>query len=94
LDAREKRDCLNFQSGLAFAVPFFVVLLKKRRMIEVNLNEGDRIDWALKTFKKKVLRSGILKDLRQRRHYIKPSEARQIKAAAAKRRARPRPPRP
>jgi small subunit ribosomal protein S21 len=60
-------------------------------MIEVNLNEGDRIDWALKTFKKKVLRSGILKDLRQRRHYIKPSEARQIKAAAAKRRARPRP---
>jgi small subunit ribosomal protein S21 len=59
-------------------------------MIEVNLNEGDRIDWALKTFKKKVLRSGILKDLRQRRHYIKPSEARQIKAAAAKRRARTR----
>lgn len=59
-------------------------------MIEVKLEEGDRIDWALKTFKKKVLRSGILKDLRRRRHYIKPSEARQLKSEAAQRRGRPK----
>ena len=49
-------------------------------MIEVTLEEGDRLDWALKAFKKKVLRSGLLKDLRRRRHYVKPSEARQLKA--------------
>ena len=57
-------------------------------MIEVKLDEGDRIEWALKSFKKKVLRSGLLKDLRRRRHYVKPSEARQLKSAAARRRAR------
>jgi ribosomal protein S21 len=42
-------------------------------MIEVKLDESDRLDWALKTFKKKVLKSGILKDLRRKRHYVKPS---------------------
>ena len=57
-------------------------------MIEVMLEEGDRIDWALKTFKKKVLRSGLFQDLRRRRHYVKPSEARQLKSQAARRRAR------
>jgi small subunit ribosomal protein S21 len=57
-------------------------------MVEVTLGESDRLDWALKSFKKKVLKSGILKDLRKKRHYVKPSEARQLKAAAAKRRGR------
>ena len=44
-------------------------------MIEVKLDEGDKLDWALKTFKKKVMKSGLLKELRKRRHYTKPSEA-------------------
>jgi small subunit ribosomal protein S21 len=57
-------------------------------MIEVKLDENDRLDWALKAFKKKVLKSGLLKDLRRKRHYVKPSEARQLKAAAARRRVR------
>ena len=59
-------------------------------MIEVLLDEGDKIDWALKTFKKKVLKSGILKELRKRRHYVKPSEARALKSAAARRRGKPK----
>jgi small subunit ribosomal protein S21 len=57
-------------------------------MIEVKLEEGDRLEWALKAFKKKVLQSGILKDLRRRRHYVKPSAARALKAEAAQRRLR------
>ena len=57
-------------------------------MIEVKLEETDRLDWALKTFKKKVVKAGILKDLRKKRHYVKPSEAKQLKAAAARRRGR------
>jgi small subunit ribosomal protein S21 len=57
-------------------------------MIEVTLNESDRLDGALKVFKKKVLKAGILKDLRRKRHYVKPSEARQLKSAAAKRRGK------
>jgi small subunit ribosomal protein S21 len=55
-------------------------------MIEVRLAEGDRIEWALKAFKKKVQKSGLMKDLRRHRHYVKPSEARQRKAAEARQR--------
>ncbi len=57
-------------------------------MIGVTIPEGDRIDAALKSFKRQVLKSGILKELRRRRHYVKPSEARQLKSEAAQRRAR------
>jgi small subunit ribosomal protein S21 len=57
-------------------------------MIEVRLDESDRLDWALKRFKKKVTQAGILQELRRKRHYVKPSEARQLKTAAARRRKR------
>ena len=62
-------------------------------MIEITLGEGDRVDWALKAFKRKVMKEGLLRELRRRRHYVKPSEARQLKSEAAQRRARKRPPR-
>lgn len=61
-------------------------------MIEVHLEDGARVDWALKTFKRKVQRAGILADLRRRRHYLKPSEARHLKSKAAQRRGRSRRP--
>ncbi len=57
-------------------------------MIEVRLGDDDRIEWALKAFKRKVLNSGLLQELRRRRHYTKPSEARQLKSEAAQRRRR------
>jgi small subunit ribosomal protein S21 len=55
-------------------------------MIEVIVADGDRIDRALRTFKKLVLKSGILAELRKRRHYVKPSAARQLKSDTARRR--------
>jgi small subunit ribosomal protein S21 len=54
-------------------------------MPEIVLNENDRIEWALKTFKRQVQKAGILRELRRRRHHVKPSEARQIKSKAAQR---------
>lgn len=66
-------------------------------MIEIQLSDDDRLDWALKSFKKKMQKSGILAALRRKRHYTKPSEARQLKSKAAQRarhkaaRARKRP---
>lgn len=63
---------------------------RRNRVVEVKLDDVDRIEWALKTFKKKVQRAGVLQDLRRKRHYVKPSEARQQKAAAARRRKRTR----
>jgi small subunit ribosomal protein S21 len=55
-------------------------------MPEVILSDTDRIEFALKAFKRKVQRAGILKELRARRHYLKPSLARKLKKAAAQRR--------
>ena len=57
-------------------------------MTEVRLAEGDSVDRALKLFKRKLQKAGLFKELRRRRHYVKPSAARTIKAAAALRRKR------
>ena len=42
-------------------------------MPEIHLSETDRLDWALKTFKRQVQKTGVLRELRKRRHYVKPS---------------------
>ena len=55
-------------------------------MVEVILDENDRLDWALKQFRRKLIRSGLFKDMKKRRFYEKPSEAKKRKAAAARRR--------
>ena len=54
-------------------------------MPEIVLAEGDRLDWALKAFKRLMLKSGVLREMRNRRHYVKPSAARQMKTKAAQR---------
>jgi small subunit ribosomal protein S21 len=64
-------------------------------MVLISLDETDRLDWALKSFKRKVERAGILRELRRRRHYEKPSQVKNRKHASAKRRLllKDRPPR-
>ena len=59
-------------------------------MAEVQLGEGDSVDRALKLFRRKLLKEGLFMVLRRRRHYLKPSEARSLKDAAARRRKRKR----
>jgi len=43
-------------------------------MLIIPIKEGDTIDKALKNYKKKFERVGILKELRERMFYKKPSE--------------------
>jgi len=53
-------------------------------MIVVNVKENESIDRALKRFKKKFERTGVLKELRSRTYYEKPSVQRRnekLKAA-------------
>ena len=57
-------------------------------MTEITIQEKDSIEWAVKAFRRKVQRSGVLKELRQKRYYTKPSLARRLKHAAARRRRR------
>ncbi len=51
-------------------------------MPEVKTRRGETIDRALRRLKKKLDKEGTLKEIRNRRHYEKPSEA---KRRAAKR---------
>jgi small subunit ribosomal protein S21 len=61
---------------------------EERGMTEVKLSDEDSLERALKLFKRKLQKSGLFGELRKRRHYVKPSEARAIKSAAAIRRKR------
>jgi small subunit ribosomal protein S21 len=55
-------------------------------VVEIQISETDRLDWALKQFRRRMIRSGLFKDMRRKRFYEKPSEARKAKAKAAERR--------
>ncbi len=56
--------------------------------MEIILGEDDRLDWALKAFRRKMAKAGILREVRRRRYYLKPSVAKAVKAAEARRRRR------
>jgi len=60
-------------------------------MSEIKIKESDSIEWAVKVFRRKVQRSGVLREFRQKRHYTKPSLARRLKQIAARRRRRVEP---
>ena len=52
-------------------------------MLIIPVKEGESIDKALKKFKKKFERAGVIKELRERQAYIKPSvKQRQTKLKA------------
>jgi small subunit ribosomal protein S21 len=55
-------------------------------VVEIEIAETGRLDWALKQFRRRMIRSGLFKDMRRKRFYEKPSEARKVKAKAALRR--------
>ena len=57
-------------------------------MSEIIIHDDENFERALRRFKKKRERAGILADLRRHRHYEKPSERRKRKLAAALRKNR------
>ncbi len=53
-------------------------------MIQINVKDNESIDKALKRFKKKFERTGVLKQVRSRAYYEKPSVTnRKIRIKAA-----------
>jgi len=60
------------------------------KMTEVRVKENESFERALRRFKKRCEKAGILSDLRKHRHFEKPSERRKRKANAAKRKNRRR----
>jgi small subunit ribosomal protein S21 len=55
---------------------------------EVKVRKGETIDKALRRLKKKLDREGIMREIRARRHFEKPSEKKRRKSARARGRAR------
>lgn len=53
-------------------------------MPQVEVNPHEPLEKALRRFKKKIEREGILKTLKARKHYEKPSEVKRRKARAAR----------
>jgi len=46
------------------------------KMIIVSVKENESVDRALKRFKKKFEKTGVLRELRERQHFTKPSVVR------------------
>ena len=53
-------------------------------MIIINVKENESIDRALKRFKKKFEKTGVIKQLRSRSHYEKDSITRRTQVIRAK----------
>ncbi|MFH1202268.1 MAG: 30S ribosomal protein S21 [Candidatus Omnitrophota bacterium] len=49
-------------------------------MSEVEIRRGESFEAALRRFKQKIERDGILKEVRDRKHYEKPSEKKRKKS--------------
>lgn len=56
-------------------------------MVGIMVSENEPIDRALKRFKKKYERSGILKEFKKRAYFTKPSVKKRMKKVKAVRRA-------
>ncbi|MBN2879125.1 MAG: 30S ribosomal protein S21 [Clostridia bacterium] len=54
-------------------------------MSEIKVGENESLESALKRFKRKCARSGVMAEVRKREHYEKPSVRRKKKAEAARR---------
>ena len=56
-------------------------------MVQVNVREGN-VEQALRAFKKKLQREGVFREMKERRHFEKPSEKRAREKEEAIRRTR------
>jgi small subunit ribosomal protein S21 len=52
-------------------------------MLIIEVKDGESIDRALKKYKRKFEKSGLLKELRRRKHFTKPSILRRTEVLKA-----------
>lgn len=59
-----------------------ILNLKRKGMIqlpEIEVRKGESFESAMRRFKRKIEQEGILKEVRNRKHYEKPSERKRRK---------------
>lgn len=59
-------------------------------MIKININDGESVEKILKKFKRKVEQAVILKEIRKREFFLKPSIKKKLKKRAAHARTKKR----
>ena len=64
----------------------FYAKVVRTQMAEVKVGENESIESALKRFKKKIQKAGILSEIKRRETYEKPSIKRKRKSEAARKR--------
>ena len=57
-------------------------------MAHVRVRKNEDIMKAVRRFKRKVENEGIMREVKKRRYYLKPSDAKKMKRAAAAKRRR------
>jgi len=57
-------------------------------LAEVQVHDGERLENALKRFKRKVLQEDIIKEIKRHAFYLKPGEKKRVKEALARKRNR------
>ena len=71
---------------LALITDYFKTPKEVKTMPEVKVRENENIESALKRFKKKIQKAGILSEIKRRERYEKPSVKRKRKSEAARKR--------
>lgn len=77
---------MNFSTNFAPLKSYRVIINIKRlneKMIVVPVKEGENIERALKKFKRKFEKTGVVKELRRRQQFDKPSELKRLKMEKA-----------
>ena len=64
---------------MAKSTKFNIKKLKQKKMIIVPVKEGENIEKALKKFKRKFEKTGVVKELRRRQQFDKPSVLKRLK---------------
>jgi small subunit ribosomal protein S21 len=54
---------------------------------EIQLQEGESLENALRRFKRKVQSKDIIKEVKRHSYYLKPGEKRRVKSTLARKRA-------
>lgn len=60
----------------------------RKQMATIKVGENESLDSALRRFKRRCSRDGIIGDLRKKEQYEKPSVRRKKKAEAARKRSK------
>lgn len=55
-------------------------------MVEVTVREGEMLERALRRFKKKWERAGILREVKRKSYYVKPSDEKRAERKKTQRR--------